>query len=257
MFGLSAQTAYFFFYSLFPILLFSAPLLSLVGDRQQTFQSIIDKLAPVVPPEAFALIQAVLHDVVFVQGAPRLISLGGLLALWMGSNVFSSLINALNRTCGVRETRPFWKTELLSLVFVVGAGVTMMIATVVLLFGHTILRAVSNAIGLGGAVVALWSVGQSVLVVALVVVVGSVALRVLPSQRLTWRQATAGSLLATILWLIVTVGFRLYVAHFPSYNHAYGAIGAVIVLLSWMYLSMLSVLAGGVFASQVRKLTGV
>jgi membrane protein len=249
--GLAAQTSYFLFYSLFPILLFSVPLLSLAGDRQQTFLSLATRLGSAAPPEAVALIQTALHDVVFVRAAPSLISVGGLIALWAGVSVFSSLINAFNRAGAVHETRPWWRTTLLSLAFVVGGGLTMMTATIVLLFGHALVRTAANAVGLGTSAIAIWSVGQEVIAVALVVAVGSVTFRVLPNQRVSWRQATIGSVAATVLWLVATAGFRVYVAHFSNYNKAYGSIGAVIVLLSWIYLSMVSVLFGAELAFEL------
>jgi membrane protein len=250
--GLGAQTAYYFFFSLFPILLFTAPLLGLVGDRQRTMQLILRPLAAAVPAEAFALVESVLHDVVFVKNAPGVMSLGALLALWTGSNIFSSLADALNRAFGVPETRPYWKTTLLAMSFVVLAGVAMLGATILFVFGEPILHALAGLVGAGGTTVALWSVAQVAIAIALVAAVGMAVFHLLPNVRLTWRESLLGSATATILWLIVTVAFRLYAEHFSTFNRTYGTIGAVIVLLTWMYLSMLAVLVGGEVASEVH-----
>jgi membrane protein len=250
--GLAAQTAYYCFYSLFPILLVCAPFLSLVGDREQTFQLLLDKLAPEAPPGTLTLIEGVLRDVVFVSNGPGLISVGAILALWMGSNVFSSLSDALNRASGVRETRPYWRVLLLSLAFVVAAGITSVIATTALLFGQPIVDVVANALDLAPAARIVWLVGQWVVVLAIVVALGAVMFRFLPNECLAWHEAIAGSAASAGLWVLVTIGFRLYVVHFSSYNKTYGTIGAVIVLLTWMYLSMLSVLAGGQLAAELH-----
>jgi membrane protein len=254
--GLGAQTAYYFFFSLFPILLFTAPILSLVGDRERTMQLIVGKLAPAIPPQALALVEGVLQDVVFAKGAPGVISIGALLALWTGSNVFSSLTDALNRAFGVPETRPFWKVTLLAMAFVIGAGIAMLIATTLFVFGRPIVHAFVHAIGLGGTTAVLWSLAQHAIAIALVIAVGVALFHVLPNARLTWKEALLGSVTATALWLIVTVAFRVYTEHFSTYNKTYGTIGAVIVLLTWMYLSMLSVLVGGELASEVHDGTG-
>jgi membrane protein len=254
--GLSAQTAFYFLFSLFPILLFAASLLSVVGDRQRTMQVILEKLAPAIPRQSLALVEGVLQDVVFANGAPGVISIGALLALWTGSNVFASLRDALNRAFGVPETRPLWKITLLAMSFVIGAGVAMLIATTLLLFGRPILHAVAHATGLGGTTVVLWSVSQHTIAIALVMAVGVAVFHVLPNVHLTWKEALLGSVTATALWLLVTVAFRLYTDHFSTYNKTYGTIGAVIVLLTWMYLSMLAVLVGGELASQVHEGTG-
>src|SRR5215469_4598865 len=82
--ALAAQTAFWCFFSLFPILLFSASVLSLVGDRQRTFERLLNTIAPAAPGDAMALIEHVLHDVVFVANAPGLLSVGAALAIWTG-----------------------------------------------------------------------------------------------------------------------------------------------------------------------------
>ncbi len=254
--GLGAQTAYYFFFSLFPILLFSAPLLSLVGDRRRTMEAILTQIAPVVPSEAYALIQSVLQDVVFSSGAPGVMSVGALLALWSGSNVFSSLADALNRAYGVPERRPFWKVSLIAMAFVIGAGVAMIAATILFVFAEPIVHALADLLGLGDVGVALWSIVQVGIAIALVVAVGAAVFYILPSVRLMWREALLGSVVATALWIVVTAGFRLYVENFSTYNRTYGTIGGVIVLLTWMYLSMLAVLVGGEFAAEMHAGTG-
>ena len=89
--------------------------------------------------------------------------------------------------------------------------------------------------------------------IAIVVALGAMVFRFLPSVRLAWSEALVGSAVATALWVLVTVGFRVYVQHFTKYNETYGAIGAVIVLLTWLYLSMLTVIAGGQLAAELHK----
>src|SRR5690242_18113496 len=117
--GLSAQTAYYFFFSLFPLLLFVAPLLSLIGNKQQTFKMFTDQFQQVVPTEGWELIGGVIKDVVYAKNAPGLMSVGALLAVWAGSNVFSALIDALNVAYNVRDTRPWWKKKLIAVASVV------------------------------------------------------------------------------------------------------------------------------------------
>src|SRR5579872_2554353 len=79
--GLAAQTAYFFFFSLFPLLLFTAPLLSLVGNKAATVGIIMQALARSVPPDAYLLIQNVVNDVVFSKSAPGVVSVGAILTI--------------------------------------------------------------------------------------------------------------------------------------------------------------------------------
>src|SRR5512133_1091387 len=136
--GLSAQTAYYFFFSLFPLLLFLAPLLSLVGDKRRTFDSFATQLQSVMPSEGWALIGGVIKDVVFAKNAPGLMSIGALLAIWAGSNVFGALIGALNVAYDVKDTRPWWKQKLIAMASVIVVGFVILISTVMILAGDKI-----------------------------------------------------------------------------------------------------------------------
>jgi uncharacterized BrkB/YihY/UPF0761 family membrane protein len=89
--GLAAQAAYSFFFSLFPILLFLAPLFSVVGNKQEVVNRILTRLAMTLPPEAYTLLRSVVKDVVFSENAPGLISVGIILAAFSGSGVVDTV----------------------------------------------------------------------------------------------------------------------------------------------------------------------
>jgi membrane protein len=251
--GLAAQTAYYFFFSLFPLLLFTAPVISLVGDKQQTVSVIMQGIARSVPPDAYLLIQGVVNDVVFAKNAPGVLSAGALLTLWAGSNVFSALSDALNHAFAVTETRPWWKRTLISGAFVIGAGVVGAIATIVFLDGENVVDAIAGFVGLGTTARVIWTVLQFPLTAGFVTLLAWATYYVLPNLRLSSREAFIGAVVATASWIVVTLAFRVYVQHFGNYNKTYGTIGAVVVLLTWMYLTMLAVLSAGVLAAELHS----
>src|SRR5579859_3130839 len=156
--GLAAQTAYFFFFSLFPLLLFTAPFLSLVGNKAATVGIIMQGLARSVPPDAYLLIQNVVNDVVFSKNAPGVLSLGAILTIWAGSNVFSALIDALNHAFAVNDSRPWWRRTLICFAFVIGAALVGLIATVVLLDGEQVVQIITGFFGLGETTRFIWTV---------------------------------------------------------------------------------------------------
>lgn len=254
--GLAAQTAYYFFFSLFPIVLFLAPMLALVGDKQKTIGVLMSQLATAVPAEAYALVASVVKEVVLTPNAPGLMSIGALLALWAGSNIFSALIDALNTAYDVTDTRPWWKQKAIALAAVVVSGVVFALATVVLLAGESVVGAVANRIGIGPTGRLLWTVLQVPIAVALLVGLAWMSFVWLPNVNQNKKQALVGAVATTLLWVIVTLLFRVYVQNFGSYNKTYGTIGAVIVLLTWMYLSMLVLLVGGELNSELHHGTG-
>ena len=250
--GLAAQTAYYFFFSLFPLLLFVAPMLALVGNKQQMVNWLVGHLAAAVPPSAMTLVQSVVKDVVLSPSAPAAISVGALLAAYAGSNIFGALMSALNTAYEVKETRSWIRQQLLRLAALLVAGIVMIIATAVMLGGAQIADWLGNALGLSQAFTQLWKVLQIPLALAILVGTAWMAYYFLPNVKQRPIHVLVGAIVATILWVVVTLVFRLYVAHFGSYNKTYGTIGGVIVLLTWMYLSMLVLLAGGELASELH-----
>lgn len=250
--GLAAQTAYYFFFSLFPLLLFVAPMLALVGNKQQMVNWLVGHLAAAVPATAMALVQGVVKDVVLSPSAPAAISVGALLAAYAGSNIFGALMSALNTAYEVKETRPWIRQQLLRLAALLVAGVVMIIATAVMLGGAQIAEWLGNTLGLSHAITELWKILQFPLALAILCGTAWMTYYFLPNVKQRATHVLVGAMVATVLWIAVTLIFRLYVAHFGAYNKTYGAIGGVIVLLTWMYLSMLVLLAGGELASELH-----
>lgn len=255
--GLAAQAAYYFFFSLFPVCLFLAPMLALVGDKRETFNFLIGQLERTVPAEAFALVQNVLAQVVFEPSAPGLVSVGALLALWSGSNIFSALQDALNTVYDIeRDDRPWWKKKLIALACLLGVGVLFVIATVILLSGDDIVGWVGDRVGLGAAGRFAWNLVQFPLALCMLAATAFAVYKFLPAVRQRNSQVVVAAAAMLMVWLVATLAFRYYVQNFGSYNKTYGTIGGVIVLLTWMYLSMVVLLSGGELASELQKGTG-
>ena len=252
VFGLAAQTAYYFFFSLFPLLLFIAPLLSVIGDKRQIVGWILTTAGRAVPPEALSLVNGVVKDVVLTDSAPGLMSVGALLAAWSGSNVFGALMGALNRAYDVRETRPWVKQQIIRLGSLLVAGVVLMLATAVMLGGDQIVDWISNNVGLSRGVATLWKVLQFPFALGILIGTAWMLYFFLPNVKQRARQVLVCALVAAVLWVVGTLLFRAYVQNFGSYNKTYGAIGGVIALLTWMYLTMLILLVGGELASELH-----
>jgi membrane protein len=252
VFGLAAQTAYYFFFSLFPLLLFIAPLLSVIGDKRQIVGWILTNAGRAVPPDAMTLVSGVVKDVVLTDSAPGLMSVGALLAAWSGSNIFGALMGALNRAYDVRETRPWLKQQIIRLASLLVAGIVLMLATAVMLGGDRIVDWIGNNLGLSSGVTTAWKVLQFPLAFGILVGAAWLLYYFLPNVKQRARHVLVAALVAAVLWVIGTLVFRAYVQNFGSYNKTYGAIGGVIALLTWMYLTMLILLVGGELASELH-----
>jgi len=252
---LAASAAYNFFFSLFPLLLFLAPLLSLTGDKQRMVGWLMAQLTSVLPPAQLQAIRPILDKVVFSESAPGLMSIGLLLAAWSGSNIFGTLMSALNTAYDVEETRSWIRQQIVRvLTFAVG-GVIMVVSTIVFLDGEGVADWIGNALGLGAATTFAWKVLQFPLAFTGLVGLAFMTFYLLPNLKQRKRHVLVAALVTTLLWIVATLLFRLYVSHFPP-NPAYGLIGGVIILLTWMYYSMFVVLIGGELAAELHHGSG-
>jgi membrane protein len=254
--SVAAQTAYYFFFSLFPLLLFLTPMLGLFGNGQQLMDSMLSRLSTTLPADALSLVRRIVSQVVTARGGAGIMSLGLLLAAWSGSNIFGALMEALNVAYDVKETRPWWTRQLLRLGSLVMAAVVVLLATAIFMDGERFARWVGSRLGLGRAGVTGITMLQLVVAAALLVGLGATLFKILPNVSQRWSAVVVASVVATVLWVVATLLFRVYVQNFGSYNKTYGAIGGVIALLTWMYYSMFVLLSGGELASEMHHGSG-
>src|SRR5689334_10081994 len=253
----AAQMAYSFFFALFPLLLFFAALLSLVADKQTVMAQFNGRIAAALPGDVASLLGKTVEKVVFSKGAPGLLSFGLLTAAWSGSSIFGALRTALNAAYDVAETRPWWKQYLLQLGMLVLAGGVTVAATVILLNGEGIVSWLGAHLGLGRITTLIWTVVQFPLAIGALVAVIWLVYYLLPNCRhQDKRILIIAATIATVLWIAATLLFRLYVQKFNALNPAYGAIGAIMVLLTWMYYSSFVLLAAGELAAELQAGTG-
>jgi len=250
--GLSAELAYYFFFSLFPIMLFITPVLSFFGNEQEIVDKVLQQLGTAIPPDAQSLVADVVRSVV-TTNAPGLMSVGALLALWAGSNVFNNLINALNKAYDVEETRPFWKRRLIAMGMVIVAGLVVGTSTIAVVAGDFIIEWTGRLLRLDASTQLIISIARYVIAFVILVAMAWVTYRVLPNTRQNKWHVLVGAVFTTVTWAVATFAFKLYVVNFGNYSATYGTIGGIIALLTWMYLTMVVLLTGGELASELHK----
>jgi membrane protein len=251
---LAAQLAYFAILSIFPFAMF---LLTVVGyvPLRGLDTRIMHALYSVMPGETARLVETTLHEIIGQQRGWLLVSTL-LFAIWSASGGVSGLTTALNRAYDVSETRKAWQVKLRAILVTVGGVVAIIISTAALLIGPNLVHDVWAFFGLGGAFDRAWAfLRWPVAVLAMMVMLAGVYY-FLPNVKQRWRFITPGSIVAVLAWLLTSFGFRIYVSHFHAYARTYGALGAVVVLLVWLYLSAASVILGGeinAIADRVHK----
>jgi membrane protein len=254
--SLAAETAYYFFFSLFPLLLFLTPLLGLLGNGRELMEALLAHLSATMPADSLSLLRRTLEEIVTSSGNAGVMTVGALLAGWSGSAIFGSLMQALNVAYDVSETRPWFRQQLLRLACLLASGVVVLLATLVFLDGERFAQLVGDALHLGAFAVGVLTAVELVVATVLLVALGAVVYKLLPNVQQRWAHVVVCSAIATVLWIAATLVFRLYVQHFGAYTRTYGAIGGVILLLSWMYYSMFVLLVGGELASEIHHGSG-
>src|ERR671917_70820 len=244
--GLAAQLAYYLILALFPFILFLVAVLDAFGSSSPQFvNELFDYLRRVMPAQVFDLIETYTERTLRNEDtAPGLLSVGILGTVWAASGAFSALMNALNRAYDVQETRPFWKVRGIAIIMTLGLSVLVLIGVLLLVVGEPIGRAIAGFFGLDDLFLLVWDIARWP--VALFFMVFTVALLYYfaPDVDQPFRWITPGGLIGVLLWVLASVAFNFYVSNFGSYNKTYGSIGAVIVLLLYLYISSLTILFG-------------
>jgi membrane protein len=237
----AAALSYYLLLALFPALLFLTALLGLL-PLPDLMESLMRYLARVLPGDAASLIQRTLTEVTRDR-RQGILSLGAGVALWSASAGMVSIMTALNIAYGVTEVRPWWKRRLVALALTFGFGVFLAVSLVLLMFGPRLGGALAAWLGFGETFALVWSLSSVPAAIALVLTGVALVYYLAPAVRQQWRWVTPGSVLAVALWLLASMGLRLYV-NFNSYSATYGSIGGVILLLLWLYVTGIVLLVG-------------
>ena len=248
--GLAAQLAYYSFLALFPALLFMLALVGLfpVSDLPGRLAGY---LASVAPPEVATIIRDQLAQL-WQSPHGGLLTFGFIAALWSSSAALVALIDTLDRVYDVEDSRPWWKQRLTAILLTLGLAVFIIASATLVLAGPELAQLVADRVGLGTAFEWTWRIVQWPVVFALVASGIGLVYHFAPDVEQDFVWLTPGSVTATLLWLAASLGFRLYVVNFGAYNQTYGAIGAVMVLLVWLYLSALAVIVGGELNAEIE-----
>jgi membrane protein len=243
--GEAAKTAYYFFLSLFPLILALFALTGILGGAA-AFDWIMGRLNMALPGEAATYLEQFVREVTG-ESRPGILSFSILFTLWSASNIFTALAEGLNRMYDLEEGRPWWKRRLISLAALVLGSVLLIGGSVALLAGPELLA----FLGLGPTLELL----RLPLAIAMLVLLMWLVYFLLPARdmRDAARPTLIGALVGTGLWLAATLGFRVYVSQFGRYDQTYGVVGGIIVLLLWLYLTALAILFGGEVAATLQQ----
>jgi membrane protein len=254
--GHCAELAYYFLFSIFPLLLFLTTLLGYLAQASSEVRvNLFTYIARIAPsPDITRLLSDTLAEIAAGRGKTKL-SLGLLGAVWVSSNGMMAVGGTLNKACGFRETRRWWKRRLIAILLTVSFAVFLVSALVVMIAGGTIGEALAERVGLGPIYALLWRVLQWPLILVFLAVSFEMVYNYAPDvgEQAYREWGTPGAATGVALWLGASFGLRLYLAYVHTYSRAYGGLGAVIVLLVWFYLTGFAILMGGEVNSEIAR----
>lgn len=246
--GLAAQLAYYFFLALFPALLFLVAVASFF-PLQRLVPELVETARPFLPEDVVQILRSQLAKI--SEGRHGgILTFGLLAALWSSSAAMTAIIDALNRAYDVEEGRPLWKVRLTAILLTAGLALFILISVALVMAGPQVIARILPATG--SAVFWAWAVLRWPVALACIAVGIGLIYYFAPDVEQEWVWLTPGSLLATVAWVAASMAFKLYLVNFGHYTETYGAIGGVMVLLLWLYITGLAILAGAELNSEIE-----
>jgi membrane protein len=249
--GLSQQIAYSSLLAFFPAVIFLIGLFGVLGIYDD-LQEFLEAIAPGAVLDALEVAEQSAEG---RSGTAALaIILGAFGAVWAASGAMGSLVKAVNRAYDRQETRPLWKVRLLAIVLVGLTGLVMAGLFLLIVFGGPLGEAIADQANLGGAFELLWNLLRWPLTFVAILLFFAIVYYLAPDvEHRSWKWITPGSLVGSVLWLILSGLFALYTSFAGSYDKTYGSVAGAIVLLLWLNYSAFAILFGAELNSELDR----
>jgi membrane protein len=255
IFDRAAQVAFYFSFAVFPLLYFLVSLFGLLIESSEGLRGeLFSYLRQILPSAVFDLVRKTIDEVVANSTGGKA-TLGLVITLWSASAGIDTLRSALNAIYKLKETRlwPRTKLESLILTFVISLLAALMLTIV--FYGWQLFQILLANIGLQITSPLVLVIIQWISALLVMLFACEIIYNLLPNfKKLRWTWITPGTIIAILMWLILTGGFRLYLSYFNSYNKAYGSLGAVIIMMLWLYLTATAQMIGGLINSVLHEM---
>ncbi|WP_416044716.1 YihY/virulence factor BrkB family protein [Clostridium tyrobutyricum] len=243
--ALSSQLAYSLVFSFFPFLIF---IISLVGYIPVESGDILIMLNGILPEDILKIIESTIVNIVDTRNN-KILFLSLIFTIWSASNGFQAVIKGLNKAYGEDEDRGILKLYTVSILCTFGIIFIILITSILLIFGQLLGRFLTIELGLNGNFNFAWNVVRYLIIIFSISSIFGAVYIYTPNVRLKWYEVIPGSIVSTITLILVSICFAFYVNNFANYSLIYGSIGAVIVLLTWLFiLSNITIIGGEINA---------
>jgi membrane protein len=239
--GLSAQLAYFFLLSLFPLLIL---IFSLLPYLPIPYPDILGSIREFAPPQTMDLIEKNVNHVMNNRNG-GLLSIGVIGTIWSASNGIHALVRAFNMAYNVKESRSFIVSRGMAILLTIGMIFVFIVAVLLPIFGREIGIFLFSYLGFKMEFLRIWEMLRLVVSALILFLIFTGLYWIAPNVKLRCRSAFPGAGFATIGWILSSYALSFYVSKFNNFSLTYGSIGAIIVLLIWLYISGFIIILGG------------
>lgn len=250
-FAFANGLSYQFLMGLFPALIALAAVVGYL-PIPHLFRSVLDFMSRFVPADSMGLVRTVVRDVI-VPYKGKLLSFGLLGSIWAVSGGFAGIMEALNVAYDVPETRPYWKTRLLSIWLSVQVGGLMLLALIVMLVGPQFGSWLANTFHLSLVWAYVWPYLRLIFALVAVVLTVEIMYFAAPNVRQRFRHTLMGAVIAVATWLLLSYALGVYFRQVTHLNKTYGSLGAAVALMIWMQWTALSLIIGAEVNSEILK----
>ena len=242
VFNGAAALAYYLFLALFPAMIFLLSILPFL-PIENLHQEVMSFVRLSLPGETAEMLSGVIAEVTRDRRG-GLVSIVGLLTLWAASAGTYAVMQHLNISYDVQESRPFWKARGLAILLTLMIGALIPIAFGLVIFGGLMQSWLEANLGLGAPLLFVFGFFRWIIIGLLLLSAFSLTYYFGPDVEQEFRFITPGAIFGTLVIAVASIVFRVYVENFGNYAVTYGSIGAIIVLMLWLYITGLVILVG-------------
>ncbi|WP_238883039.1 YihY/virulence factor BrkB family protein [Clostridium sp. YIM B02551] len=241
IFALSAQLAYYLLLSFFPFLMF---IMIMIGFSQLKSDEVLVYLSTILPQNVYQLVESTVVEVINGQKG-QLILPTALLAIWTSSSGFSAVNRGLDKAYEVKETRSYIKRTIYGIIGTVGLGIIIILTLLLIVFGGVIRAYLIAKFPFDDIITFAWNSVRFAVIMLVMIFAFAASYYFIPAKKVMWKECFPGAIISALGWIVVSSLFSFYVNNFSNYSRLYGSLGAVIALMTWLYISSFIVLLGG------------
>lgn len=240
IFALASQLAYYLILSFFPLII---SIMTLVGFSNLNSEEVLISLSTLVPDAVYVLIDKTIVEIVSTQNV-GLLGASVAVTIWSASSGFRAVIKGVNKAYNVKEQRSYIKRAMVAIFFTVALTIIIILTLSALVFGDIIGDYITRYIPFEHIISTIWNITRYGIVLFMMILVFAGIYRYTPARKIPWKEVIPGSVFSCLGWIIVSLAFSYYINNIANYSMLYGSLGAMFILMTWLYLTSVILILG-------------